>query len=349
MRLRADRVHISAAVSRAVSAPEAAGLRRAVREMPVSTRVAILSGPPNNFDVEGLSLYELPELLGGAVDRPALYVVADATGRARIHMSAVGVRTRVAAEDAERALDDDVAREERVAQRIRYALRVAATGARPLQDRAKRALDRELDGDSDENRENAVAIGFAGGGCLAAFTWPTVLWWRRRPQRARPDGQQAPAKAVVREPDAGVAGHAAEATTRLAAAIAAAQAPSEEAFELYSAAAKAGREARTAVDHLGALLLARDGQAAVSAEPRPRRCFFDPRHRGAITATRWRLGREETEVPACRRCARRLRAGRVPDTLGDRGKPYYEHDTVWARTGFGAIDDEVAAKVLAGR
>jgi len=59
MRLRADRVHISDAVSRAVSAPEAAGLRRAVREMPVSTRVAILSGPPNNFDVEGLSLYEL--------------------------------------------------------------------------------------------------------------------------------------------------------------------------------------------------------------------------------------------------------------------------------------------------
>jgi hypothetical protein len=136
---------------------------------------------------------------------------------------------------------------------------------------------------------------------------------------------------------------------RLAAAIQAAPQPSDEAFDLYSAASKAEREARTAVDSVGALILAEDGEAALAGRPRPKRCFFDPEHRGATTTTRWRLGDEEAEVPACGRCAEALRDGRAPDALGDRGEPYFKRDSVWARTGFGAIDDELAARVLAGR
>jgi hypothetical protein len=153
----------------------------------------------------------------------------------------------------------------------------------------------------------------------------------------------------VREPGPETVREASEALERLAATIAAAERPSDQAFDLYSAASKAQREARTPVDSVGALVLAQDAAAVLAGRPIPRRCFFDPGHRGATTHTRWRLERAEAEVPACPRCVRTLRAGRVPDVLGDRGTPYYERDTVWARTGFGSIDDELAAKVLAGR
>ncbi len=150
------------------------------------------------------------------------------------------------------------------------------------------------------------------------------------------------------EPEDDVPARASAAIERLSTAIAAAEQPSDEVFELYSAASKADREARSPVDHIGALLLAQHAAALLEGRDPQRRCFFDPRHRRAVTDTRWRLGDEETEVPSCRRCERALKAGRMPDTLGDRGKPYFERDSVWARTGFGTIDDELAARVLVG-
>ncbi len=77
-------------------------------------------------------------------------------------------------------------------------------------------------------------------------------------------------------------------------------------------------------------------------------CFFDPRHGAVKTRTRWRLGGEEADIPACRPCARRVAKGRAPLALQDGGRPYFERDTFWARTGFGALDDDLAARVLAG-
>jgi hypothetical protein len=347
--LRGDPVYVSDSVSRAVSARDVTQLRAAVAAMPVPTRVAILSGPPNNFDVEGASLFDLPELLAGAIDRPGLYVVVDATddGFGSVHMTAVGARTRVAPADVERAVGRDVPGTQRIVTRVRYALRVAATGARPLRGVADRALARDL-ATEDKNpnaTEDAVAIGFMGVGSVAGFVWPTLRWWRRRPRRARP----ARLEAVVREPDADIAARARDAVAQLSAAIDAAQQPPDEAFELYSAASKAESEARTPVDHVGALVLAQKGAATVAGDVPRRRCFFDPDHRGKVTLTRWRLGHKEAEVPACPRCVRRLRAGRAPDSLGDDGKPYFERDTVWGRTGFGTVDDDLAATVLSGR
>lgn len=194
-----------------------------------------------------------------------------------------------------------------------------------------------------------------GVGVVAGFVLPTVLWWRRRPRRRprptrRPrDRRRAGIRPAVREPAANVAGKAREAVARLAVAIDAAEQPADAAFDLYAAASKAEREARTPVDSLGALILARDGQAVLAGRAPRRRCFFHPEHDGATSLTRWRRGGEEAEVPACERCVQALGAGRAPDVLGDRGRPYYERDTVWARTGFGAVDDELAEKVLGGR
>jgi hypothetical protein len=305
--------------------------------------VAILSGPPNNLDVPGPSLAELPEVLGGALDRRGLYVVSD--GREGVELAAVGVRPAVAPAEVERAVRDDVRSQTRPVARIRYALRVATTGERPLEGVAKRELDADLARLDSNDREDAVTLWSLGGGGLAGCAIPTLLWWRRRPRRSAP----ARPRHVVREPGPEATTAANAALERLAARIAAAEHPSDEAFELYNAAAKADHDARNPIDHVGVLVLAEDGEAALGGKPRRRRCFFDPAHGGPTHPTRWRLGGEEAEVPACARCAEALREDRAPDALGDRGTPYYERDSVWARTGFGAIDDELAAKVLAGR
>ncbi len=346
-----DPVVVSDSVTRAVSPRELAGLRAAVRAMPFPTRVAILSGPPRNFDTGGPDLFELPELLAGAVDRPGLYVVAEVDETdlyGSIHATAIGVRPRVAPSDIERALDQDVAEDARAVTRIRYGLRLAVTGERPLRGVAERALDKRIAArEARRDRvdtENAVAAGFLGGGALVGFAIPTVLWWRRRP---RGHAQSAPRE--LREPGAEAAASAADAVARLAASITAARQPPDLAFELYSAASKADREASTPIDHVGALVLAEDGAAVLAGRPRPERCFFDPGHGGATTQTRWRQGVAEAEVPACKRCAEALRADRAPDALADRGRPYYERNTIWGRTGLGSIDEKLAEHVLAGR
>ncbi len=342
--LRSDPVQVSDSVTRAVSPAEAAGLRAAVRAMPFATRVAILSGPPGSFGTDGLSVYELPGLLAGAVDRPGLYVVVDAGDPyGSLEAGAIGVRPRVAADEVERAVRNDVESASRPASRIRYALDVAATGARPARNSVN--VDRADDGEP-LSAEDVVAVTFGGGGLLVAFALPTVRWWRRRPVDPSATPRRLP---VTREPGDEAARQASQAVARLAAAIAAAPQPSDEVFELYSASSKADREARSPIDRVGALLLAVDGETVLAGRRPRRRCFFDPGHKGVVSDTRWRLGAEETEVPACRRCVRRLKAERMPDTLGDRGVPYYERDSVWARTGFGAIDDELAARVLSGR
>lgn len=351
--LREQPIYVSDSVPRAASPSELARLRATIRLMAFPVRVAILSGPPRNGSVEGLHEFELPGLLAGAVDRPGLYVVATADSAyapGAIFVGAVGVRTRLSSDDVERAVRDDVVSEVPLIARIRYALRAAATGARPQRGDAERALDEKLRAQKrrdDNTVEDTVAIGSGVGGLLVGFSVPAVRWWRRRraARRLRPGRLGA----TVREPGADIAKRASDAVADLAAAIAAAAAPSDAAFELYSAATKAAREAQTAVDHVGALLLALDGEDAVAGRAPPRRCFFDPDHPGPTAGTRWRLGREESEVPACSRCVRALGDGRMPDTLGDRGRPYFEGDTVWARTGFGAIDDELPAKVLSGR
>jgi hypothetical protein len=67
-----------------------------------------------------------------------------------------------------------------------------------------------------------------------------------------------------------------------------------------------------------------------------------------VRPTRWRRAGQDVTIPACTDCAALLGDGKAPPVLQDRGRPYWDRDTVWARTGFGAIDDDVADIVLAG-
>ena len=82
-------------------------------------------------------------------------------------------------------------------------------------------------------------------------------------------------------------------------------------------------------------------------------CFFDPRHPEGTAAASWRLGDGEVDVPCCTTCAAAVVEDGVPAYLRlptRRGtEPYWERDDVWARTGLGAVTDDLARDVLADR
>lgn len=94
-------------------------------------------------------------------------------------------------------------------------------------------------------------------------------------------------------------------------------------------------------------LLAR--AAALDAGRRPPApeplCTFHPLHGRAASTVDWR---PDLRVPACAACAADLQAGRTPDALRDGDRPYFEADTVWARTGFGALSDDLLGRVSRG-
>ena len=102
------------------------------------------------------------------------------------------------------------------------------------------------------------------------------------------------------------------------------------------------------LDAVGALVLVRTARKVVTdpgaATYRP--CFFNPCHG---TGAHWLTapaGTDEVEVPVCRLCKRDAdRPERFdPLVVGRRWgapKPYFELDSVWARTGFGAFTDEL--------
>lgn len=103
------------------------------------------------------------------------------------------------------------------------------------------------------------------------------------------------------------------------------------------------------LDVVGALVLARIGRHALEdGDGSPYRCcYVNPLHgAGKVHAS---LG-GGVSVPVCRRCRADLQADREPDALVEvrrmaRDRPYYTGDTVWARTGFGAISDDLWRQV----
>lgn len=118
-------------------------------------------------------------------------------------------------------------------------------------------------------------------------------------------------------------------------------------------AAERLRDADDVLDVVGALVLARTGAHALGGKGTElyRCCYFNPLH-----------GRGDQEVdlgdglslPTCGACRRALRDGGSPDALVDvrpwaRDQPYYDGDTVWARTGFGTLDDRLWHTVAEAR
>lgn len=135
----------------------------------------------------------------------------------------------------------------------------------------------------------------------------------------------------------------------------AAQERQQHALDAYAAARRVLSSDPRMVDLVGALVLVEDGSRALAAaealeaglpvtRPVPL-CFFDPRHPGSTKPIEWK---RDLTVPACGACRSDLRGGRAPDALRDDGKPWFETDSLWARTGFGLFKPDLAQRVGSG-
>lgn len=110
------------------------------------------------------------------------------------------------------------------------------------------------------------------------------------------------------------------------------------------------RHSEEVLDVVGALVLARTAVHALSpsgGDQLYRCCYINPLHGEGDHVSA--LGSGLT-VPVCARCHRHLASGQEPDALIEvrkraRDLPYYVGESVWAVTGFGAIEDELWAAV----
>ncbi|MEV4422887.1 hypothetical protein AB0L40_23340 [Patulibacter sp. NPDC049589] len=345
--LRRDPVYVSPSLARVTAADDVAALRREVTAMPYPTFVVLAPTLRDEPDVETSA--DLPNLLRDRVGRDGLYLVSDGDGIG-FDAEAYGVRTRSDVGRLYSVVSDAVPTRDGPIARLVFALRYLRTGAK-----ATMSVDAERA--ADDARPwwifgISAALGFVVPVGLVAAT-PGARR-RRSGRRALRDERRLRARPVplgaAAPPDRDDARRSAqEALAGLARAIGDAAHPPDPALRHYDAASHTlSRRGLTAIDCLGAEALATAGRALLEGrEWRP--CLFDPRHGEGVRSTRWRLGADEATFPACAWCADEIAAGRGPTVLEDSGRPYWERDTVWARTGFGAIDDDLADLVLAGR
>ncbi len=119
-------------------------------------------------------------------------------------------------------------------------------------------------------------------------------------------------------------------------------AQTQRALDAYEAAKRVLGDGKPDIpDLVGALVCIDAGREALSPggdEPPP--CTYDPRH-GAAGGDAVTV--DGTKLRLCKACRRDVAAGRPADVLRDgHGRPYFEGDTVWARSGYGAWGDPVS-------
>lgn len=105
------------------------------------------------------------------------------------------------------------------------------------------------------------------------------------------------------------------------------------------------------LDEVGAVVLALIADREMDRISRPSRqpyrpCVIDPTHGEAAGTVR--LSDSTIDAPACLSCTKKQGAVLVTHTW--RGnRPYLDTNTVWARTGFGALVDDLPSQVLGQR
>ncbi|WP_146605170.1 hypothetical protein [Jiangella anatolica] len=120
------------------------------------------------------------------------------------------------------------------------------------------------------------------------------------------------------------------------------------ALDHYQAATAILDRSDAAADAIGALVLARRGDDALSHAADGRTwtpsaaCFFNPLHGPATTKAKWKTAAGRRDVPCCAACARDLGKRREPEILdlptGDTVVHYMDAGVEpWASTGFGAL------------
>ncbi|PTL58685.1 hypothetical protein [Paraconexibacter algicola] len=340
--LRRDPVFVSDSFSRIVSPQEVAALRRAVARMPFPTYVVLAPGitPPGPTAIQQPSdgwAAQLRDALG----RDGLYVVGKGTSP---EADAFGVRPRLDGRDATLAAFFDLPEDIRPAREVLYVL-----GLMRGEPRLPRAERRQIppneggppfeDDRAEEDEGGGSGVWWILGGILGL---PVAAVVTRRTLLRHGPGAPPRATARGRALDPGTRAEAELAVQRLATALDRATSPPERAFELAAAASVAlDRDRDGELDDLGALVLAGMGLDVLRRGHADPRCFYDPRHGRAKAESRWSQDGETVAVPACRACARDIAGRRAPSALLHDGRPYWERRSVWARTGFGALDPDV--------
>jgi len=344
--LRKSPVFVSDSVPRRLSAADVAQLQRAVKAMPFPTYLVVA---PLFTDEPGVEIGEdRLALLRDRLGKDGLYIVTD--DRATfIDIGAYGVTPKVRAHDIELEAYYDIDRKRRTVDRLDYILALAR--GEPRLPRAQRAVIPPSEGgpeptpyQEDDQDEDAGGVNL---GALAMFVVGVGLSaggleTRRRRRLGR--GRLRPSSMPERD----IRARAQTAVQRLATAIDKAPSPPERALDLAAAASMALDRKGKPIDDLGALVLALRGREALKGAEKER-CFFDPRHQGPITQTRWQGGKATITVPACRRCAKAIEEGKLPPGVFDGDRPYWQRDTVWARTGFGALEHDMRRALVESR
>ncbi len=120
------------------------------------------------------------------------------------------------------------------------------------------------------------------------------------------------------------------------------------ALDHYQAATAILDRSNAAADSIGALVLARRGDDALTHAADGRSwtpavaCFFNPLHGPATTKAKWRTEAGNRDVPCCEACRRDIGKRREPEILdlptGDTVVHYMDSGAEpWASTGFGAL------------
>ncbi len=325
--LRRDGLFVSSDLARVATPAHVAEIRAAMDRW--DEPVFVVWAPAYFAEPGVRTSRDLAAQVRDQVGRPGAFVFADEDGS--VDLEATGVRLPIKPLGAGNDTFDDVPTWKPPSDRIVYLLDYARTGKRPTKGDGEAYLDRD-------DRAGGTALEVFGAATVLTLVGLLVRRTRRggAPGRRRPSAGPPARDEIV------------AALARLDAAIERADAPPAAALEAREAASAAlARRRRGGADEVGAFVLARLGLERLHGrDPRP--CFFNPLHPWATERVRYAHGREATELPACRSCAQAMRAGRSPESFHDRGKPYWERDTVWARTGFGAFDADVARDVLAG-
>ncbi|MQW75896.1 hypothetical protein GHK92_08425 [Nocardioides sp. dk4132] len=361
-------------------------ISRLVERMPFRTFVAVIEAPPE-VDAGIESGHYLATALSRRIGEPGLYVVA--TEDAVTGVQVVGTdwdQTHFSLQaDIDRQLVTDEAGVTILAPTVEAEtiLRTAlAEPAGPDDERPWR--DPTLDEETVEDlvaREQALAayetpawseeyaapappvdwsadkrwmVGSMVAGLLLAVLlqslrgWPG---WRRRPAPV----PEVPAPVVLPPDLAEVRAEADTGLTELAEALVNAPAgPSQVQAALARETAEPLLRSEDVRDVVGALVLVRAGRHALVSSDPYRPCFVNAIHGAAEQVAQWQFGDAEIEVPVCAACHRAFVSEQPPSALvvrrGGRLRPYYEEDSVWARTGYGSLTTDLAdlARQVAG-
>jgi hypothetical protein len=358
-----DPVYVDPALRLAFPASELARIKSAAGTAGFPVFIALLPRTPY-LRQENL---DLPTLLQARIGKPGLYLVWTVwdeywSGADQLVRPA-GLKGRsLVSIQLDDKLDNKIVKD-RPAPRIVRTIQQAGTAydGRPLPEIPASDLEvetpRRTEPSSTAKEDLSVFIGMGVGGLLGFVLVLTLVLRRRRHGPRAKRGEATPFTALRTQADRWIpkAGRALRALEKQ-------KNPTSLQLDLRDDAnsrLEAARTLRSGNDEdplalAGAFVLARQAFQVASSHDLLPPCFFDPTHPSGTVRAAWS---DDTEVPACRTCAKTVASGKTPRGLLVRRKsgllgrdvvPYWTldpEDSPMVATGFGALSDDLAERV----